>query len=115
MVTILLALAAASTLATQLQSRDQALLDAIALGDRATWERTLTPDAIYVDENGATMSRSELMKDFDPLPPGVSGQIRIVDYRVQQLGDTALVVHGDEEHENFHGQALVATYLTTGT
>ena len=66
MITVVLALAAASTLAAQLQSRDQALLDAIAVGDRGTWERTLTPDAIYVDENGATMSRSQLMADFDP-------------------------------------------------
>jgi hypothetical protein len=46
--------AAPSKLVMQLQSKDQALLDAIAGGDRATWERTLTPDAIYVDENGAT-------------------------------------------------------------
>jgi ketosteroid isomerase-like protein len=115
MITVVLALAAASTLASELQSRDQALVDAIAVGDRATWERTLTPDAIYVDENGVTMSRSELMADFDPLPAGVSGQIRIVDYKVKQVGDTALVVHRDEEQENFHGQALTATYLTTGT
>jgi uncharacterized protein DUF4440 len=100
MITVVLALAAASTLASELQSRDQALVDAIAVGDRATWERTLTPDAIYVDENGVTMSRSELMADFDPLPAGVSGQIRIVDYKVKQVGDTALVVHRDEEQKS---------------
>jgi hypothetical protein len=104
-----------SKLAIELQAKDQALLDAVATGDRATWERTLTPDAIYVDENGATMTRGELMKDLDPLPPGISGQIRIIEYQVKQLGDTALVIHRDEEHENFHGQALLATYLTTGT
>ncbi len=123
MVAILLALAleasaahiTRSKLAIELQTKDQALLDAIATGDRSTWERTLTPEAIYVDENGATMTRSELMANFDPLPPGISGQIRIVEYQVRQLGDTALVIHRDEEHENFHGQALAATYLTTGT
>ena len=104
-----------SKLAIELRAKDQALLDAVAPGDRATWERTLLPDAIYVDENGATMTRSELLKDFEPLPPGMSGQIRIVNYEVKELGDTALVIHRDEEHENYYGQQLVATYLTTGT
>jgi len=103
------------SLAMQLQEKDQALLDAVAAGDRAIWERTLTTDAIYVDENGTTMTRAELLKDFEPLPPGISGQIRIVDYKVQQLGDTALVIHRDEEHENFYGHALLASYLTTDT
>jgi hypothetical protein len=111
MVAILLA----TSLAIELQAKDQALLDAVATGDRATWEQTLTPDATYVDENGATLTRSELLADFGPLPAGVSGQIRIVDYKLKQIADTALVVHRDEEQESFHGQALTATYLTTET
>jgi ketosteroid isomerase-like protein len=123
MVAILLAMmveagpaqAAPSKLAIELQAKDQALLDAVATGDRATWERTLTPDATYVDENGATLTRGALLADLNPLPPGVSGQIHIVEYKVKQIGDTALVIHRDDERETFHGQALTATYLTTET
>jgi hypothetical protein len=111
----MLSILLATSLAVELQAKDQALLDAVATGDRATWERTLTPDATYVDENGATLTRSELLAGFGPLPAGVSGQIRIVDYKLKQIADTALVVHRDEEQENFHGQALTATYLTTET
>jgi hypothetical protein len=104
-----------SRLAIELQAKDQALLDAVATGDRATWERTLTAEATYVDENGATLTRGELLADLNPLPPGVSGQIHIVEYRLKQIGDTALVIHRDDERETFHGQALTATYLTTET
>ena len=105
----------APALAALLQSKDQAMADAVARGDRSIWERSLTADATYVDENGVVMTRAELLADLHPLPSGVSGQIRIVDYKVRQAGDTALVVHRDDERENFHGQPLHAIYLTTGT
>jgi ketosteroid isomerase-like protein len=123
MITVLLVLAAQATAASNappelvslLRSKDQALLDAIAPGDRAIWDRTLTPDAIYVDENGRTLTRTEFLAELQPLPAGVSGQIRIADFQVHQIGDTATVVHRDEESESFHGQPLKATYLMTDT
>src|SRR5262245_31971898 len=106
---------APSALVSHLRSKDQALLDAVALGDRAVWERTLSADAIYVDENGKVMTRAELLKELGPLPAGVSGNIAIVDYSVRVAGDTAMVIHRDDEKENFHGQQLTAQYLTTET
>lgn len=102
-------------LAKTLREKDQALLDAIAPGDRTTWSRTLSADAIYVDENGAVMRRDEFLKALEPLPAGASGHISIVDYDVRLHGDTALVVHRDEERENYHGQRLHAAYLMTET
>ena len=36
----------------QLRAKDQALLDAIAPGNRKVWEDALATDAVYVDENG---------------------------------------------------------------
>ena len=103
------------SLVSLLRAKDQALLDAVAAGDRATWERSLTPDAFYVDENGKVMTRAQLLADLRPLPVGVSGKISIVDYQVRLVGDTALVVHRDQERENYHGQELAATYLTTAS
>jgi hypothetical protein len=98
-----------------LRENDLALLDAIAPGDRVTWERLLTPDAIYVDENGVLMRRNEFLSTLKPLPAGSSGTIAIVDYHVTVHGNTALVVHLDDEHEDYHGIALQATYLMTET
>jgi ketosteroid isomerase-like protein len=99
----------------QLRAADQALLDAIAPGDRAVWERLLAKDAVYVDENGAVLSRDQFLAALKPLPPGSSGHITIVDYQARVHGNVALVIHKDDERENYHGIPLRADYLMTET
>jgi Domain of unknown function (DUF4440) len=98
-----------------LRAQDQALLDAIAPGDRKVWDRALAADAVYVDENGAVMSRNEFLKQLEPLPAGASGSIQITTYSAHISEDLATVVHTDDEQENYHGQMLHARYLTTET
>ena len=102
-------------LSETLRGKDQALLDAIAAGGQAIWDRTLTPDAVYIDENGDVMDRATYLKSLVPLPAGASGHITIVDYKVHRFGDTALVVHRDDERELFHGVPLHADYLMSET
>jgi hypothetical protein len=99
----------------QLRADDQALLDAIAPGDKTVWERLLAQDAIYVDENGAIMNRTQFLAALKPLPAGSSGHISIVDYQAKIHGRVALVVHKDDERENYHGIPLQAGYLMTET
>jgi ketosteroid isomerase-like protein len=107
--------AAADATIDLLRAKDQALLDAIAPGDRKVWDDALAPDAVYVDENGVTMERADFLKQLDPLPAGASGTIRIASYSARISGDLATVVHTDDEHENYHGQTLTARYLMTET
>jgi hypothetical protein len=99
----------------QLHSQHQALLDAIAPGDKAVWERLLAQDAIYVDENGTVMNRAQFLAALKPLPSGSSGHISIVDYQAKIHGQVALIVHKDDERENYHGIPLRAGYLMTET
>ena len=99
----------------QLRADDQALLDAIAPGDKAVWERLLAQDAVYVDENGTVMNRAQFLAALKPLPAGSSGHISIVDYQARIHGPVALVVHKDDERESYHGIALRADYLMTET
>lgn len=94
---------------------DQRLLDAIAPGDRVSWDRTLSADSVYVDENGARLDRAAFLKQLQPLPMGTSGHIEIVEYEVTRHGDVALVIHRDEETEDYFGQPLHAQYLMTET
>ena len=98
-----------------LRAKDQALLDAIAPGDRKTWDQVLARDAVYVDENGVIMDRAEYLKQLEPLPPGASGSLRIASYSAHIDGDLATVIHSDDEDENYHGQMLHARYLMTET
>jgi hypothetical protein len=98
-----------------LRTRDQALLDAFAPGDTKTWEAALAPKAVYVDENGEVMSREKFLKQLTPLPAGASGNIKISSYQLELHGDVAVVIHTDDEEENYHGQLLHAQYLTTET
>jgi len=124
MLTCLLHLLVAAALASaapsadvtaEFRARDQALLDAIAPGNVKLWNATLAPDAVYVDENGEVMDRAAFLDQLKPLPAGASGTIAIAKYSLQLSGDTATVIHFDDEHENYHGQALFARYLQTET
>jgi hypothetical protein len=105
----------AASIQQRLRANDQALLDAIAPGDRAVWERLLAKDAVYVDENGAVLHREQFLAALKPLPAGNSGHIDIVHYEVTIRGNVALVIHKDDERENYHGLALRADYLMTET
>jgi ketosteroid isomerase-like protein len=98
-----------------LHDKDQALMDAVTAGDPKVWDVALAADAIYLDEAGEINSRADLLKQIQPLPQGVSGNIKVSDYKVTLHGDTATVFHADNEEENYHGQQLHARYLTTET
>jgi ketosteroid isomerase-like protein len=98
-----------------LRAKDQALLDAIAPGDRKVWDDAMADDATYVDENGTILSRADFLKQMEPLPAGASGSIEISSYEAHISGDLATVIHKDNETEHYHGQELHAQYLTSET
>jgi ketosteroid isomerase-like protein len=98
-----------------LRAKDQALLDAIAPGDRKVWDDAMADDAVYVDENGTIINRADFLKQLEPLPAGASGSLEIASYEAHISGDLATVIHMDDEKEHYHGQELHAQYLTTET
>jgi hypothetical protein len=98
-----------------LRFKDQALLEAIAPGDVKAWDAALTDGAVYVDENGQIMQRAEFLKQLTPLPAGASGSIKISDDSASFQIDIAIVIHTDDEAENYHREMLHAQYLMTET
>lgn len=98
-----------------LRAKDQALLNATAPADKKIWEDVLASDAVFVDENGAILDRATFLEQLTPLPAGVSGTLKISNYQAHVDGDLATVIHLDDEQETFHGQTLLAQYLTTET
>jgi Domain of unknown function (DUF4440) len=95
--------------------RDQALLDAVGTGNRKAWDASLSSDALYIDENGEVITRADLIAQLDPLPTGITGSLKIVEYRLIRRGETVTSVYRSAEAVFYHDQPLNGQYLTSET
>jgi hypothetical protein len=93
-------------LATQLEARTQALQDAIAPGKKEVWNRELAPGYIMVTENAEVQDRAKFLADLTPLPAGLVGSIKVLDYRLERHGEMAFATYVDDESLDYHGVAL---------
>jgi hypothetical protein len=93
-----------------LRARTAQLLDAITSGTPSVWEQTLEANARVIDENGEVLDRKAMVASVRPLPPGISGAIRPVDFQATVLGDVAHTTYIADEDENFHGAKIHARY-----
>jgi hypothetical protein len=98
-----------------LQRQTQQLLDAVTAGDPGVWDRYLDPQILYVSEAGEIETKASLLAQLTPLPAGITGNIAIGKIQIRRHGDTAVVMHVDEETESYHGHPLHAQYMTTET
>jgi len=104
-----------SAAASELRRSTQALLDAIAPGDVAVWDRLIDDRAIQVDENDVVRTKKEMLEALKPLGPGLAGHLTIDDFRVVERGETAVVTHEDDEYLNYHGQVIRSRFRMTDT
>lgn len=93
----------------------QSLMDAVAVGDKAVWERHVADDLIYTDENWRVLTKAEILADFRPLPKGYSGSIKVAEVRSRINGDAAVISWQAHEEETVYGQRLTPVYLVTDT
>jgi len=98
-----------------LQRQTQQLLDAVTAGDPTVWDRYVDPQIIYVSEAGEIETKASLLAQLKPLPAGITGNLAIGKIQIRRFGDTAIVMHVDEESENYFGHQLHAQYMTTDT
>ena len=104
----------AATTAT-LQRATQALVDAIAPGERAVWEHYTDPAFTYGTEANEVKSRAQALEDLKPLPPGSSGWIVVEEFRCKDFGNFAVTTYIMDEHETVEGHALHARYRGSDT
>jgi hypothetical protein len=104
-----------TAVAAELRRSTQSLLDAIAPGDVAVWDRLLDEKAIQVDENDVVRNKMELLAALKPLSPGLVGHLTIDDFRVVENGGTAVVTHEDDEYLDYHGQIIRSRFRMTDT
>jgi hypothetical protein len=93
----------------------QELYDALAVGNKAPWEKYLAEDVIYTDENWQILSKKDLVEGLRPLPKGYSGSIRIAKVQSRINGDAAVLSYRALEEETIFGQKLTPIYLVTDT
>lgn len=93
----------------------QELLDAVALGDKAVWEKYVADDVIYTDENWRILTKKQLLDSLAPLPKGYSGSIRIANVQSRINGDSAVLSYRALEEQYIFGQKLSPVYLVTDT
>jgi Domain of unknown function (DUF4440) len=97
------------------QATEQALMDAIARGDKTGWERMMDPSCVVTTEEGEVLTREQFLKDLGPLPAGLSGSIAVKDLSVQEFPSFALVRYLADETESVFGQPLAVRYRVTDT
>lgn len=106
---------AAEAVPDLLRRQTQELLDAVSSGTSAVWDRYLDPEVKLVDESGTVMTKKEMVDGTKPLPAGVSGTLRIVEFEAAVHRDVAVATHVDDENEEYHGHKLHSQYRTTDT
>ncbi len=98
-----------------LRRQTQEMLDAVAVGGATVWERYLDPKAAYTAEDGTVYTKSKLVEGIKPLPEGVSGTIRVIDFQATVHGNVAIANYVADEHEDYHGHELHCQYRNTDT
>jgi hypothetical protein len=101
---------APAPLRDELLKTTQALVDAIPLGDKAVWEKSLTDDAVIIDEFGRIAHKADTVASLHPFPVGLSGSIELRDAHVQQYGGTAILQVEEYEQETVFGQHFIVRY-----
>jgi regulator of sigma D len=99
----------------QLQSICQELLDAVAAGHADVWRKYLHDRVIHVDETGAVRDKEELLKLFEPLPPGLVGSAKIDRFKSVKHGNVAVAAYEIQEHLDYHGQVLRSRFRVSDT
>ena len=99
----------------ELVQRTQQLLDAVAPGDAAPWQRFLADDCLFTDELGNTQDKAAFLKGLHPLPKGYSGTIKVANPQSRFAPNVAILTYDMDESETVFGTQLHARYHATDT
>jgi Domain of unknown function (DUF4440)/Domain of unknown function (DUF3471) len=88
----------------------QKLMDALPTGDKAIWERSVTDDAVIIDEFGRVASKQETIASLHPFPAGITGSMEMRDPHAWIHGDSAVLSVEQYERESYFGQTFVVRY-----
>jgi hypothetical protein len=97
------------------QSTEQALLDSVATGDKAPWDRVMDASCVITTEEGQVLTKQQFLDELRPLPDGLLGRIAVEDLTLSEFADFAVVRYRADEWESVFGQELSVQYRITNT
>jgi hypothetical protein len=97
------------------QKTEQALMDAIAAGDKAPWDAIMDDNCIVTTEEGKLTPKAEFLSDLRPLPQGLAGSISVRQLTVHEFPAFAIVRFLADEQETVFSQRLAVRYRVTDT
>ena len=101
--------------AAVLQRQTQELMDAITYGKAEVWDRYLDARSVYTTEDGTVQTKAQMVEGAKPLPEGVSGNIKVIDFQATVHEPVAVTNYVSDEHETYHGHKLHCQYRSTDT
>jgi Domain of unknown function (DUF4440)/Domain of unknown function (DUF3471) len=99
----------------KLMSMEQQMMDAIPIGDSATWDKYLDTQFFIVTEDGTRLDRKAFMASMRPLPKGYSGWIKVINPKWYVDDQTAVINYVSDEYEFVFGQKIHTTYSSMNT
>src|SRR5262249_44597268 len=93
--------------------KTQELMDSVAIGNKAPFQKYYAEDPLVFDEKGRKMDKTALVKDVEPLPKGYTGSIRVMNPESRIFPSTAILSYDEDETETIYGQDLHARYHET--
>jgi ketosteroid isomerase-like protein len=102
-----------ASLVSTFQSLEQKLMNAIAPGDKAAWDSIMDDTCLVTTEEGRLSSKADFLRELEPLPLGLVGEITVRDLTVQPFASFAIVRYEADESEQVFGQRLKTKYRMT--
>ncbi len=104
-----------ANVAAVLQKQTQELMDAVTFGKADVWRRYLDAEVIYSAEDGSVKNKEQLIGEITSLPQGISGELKVTQFKSVRQGRVAVTSYVAEEEEGYYGQSLHARYRSTDT
>ena len=96
-----------------IKQQSQEFSDASASGDAKVLERYLDDRVIFINEGGDMPSKKDIVGSAGPSPAGVSSKLVQTDWGFQLHGPVAVTSFTDVLTQEFHGQAVQASFRST--
>lgn len=101
--------------AAELERITNELLDAIAPGDAAVWNKYAHERLIFVTESNEVLTKEAFLAQLQPLPKGLVGKIDTANFQAQVHGDTAVTTYIADEWLDYHGQIIENDFRISDT